>query len=221
VEAAAASAGAPTAGAAATSPLSADGEARLAALSARLDAVEGAIARPTATGVPPAAPASDARGLALAALRRAVDSGRPFTAELDMLAAFGPDAITNGLRQYAASGVASRDALRADFGRVADAILAVSATPDDSLFGRIVASARGLVSVRPTTPVAGTDPPAVVSRIEAAVAQGDLATALREREALPVTGKDASAAWAARAQGRLTADGLLAEPAALTGAVNR
>ena len=85
----------------------------------------------------------------------------------------------------------------------------------------MVAGARSLVSVRPVGPVAGSDPPAVVSRMEAAVATGDLATALRERDGLPPAGKDASAAWAAKAMERVNADRLLVQPVATAGTVNR
>jgi hypothetical protein len=157
----------------------------------------------------------------MASLRRAVDSGRPFAAELEGAAALGPDAATTGLRPYAATGIPSRETLRTDFARVADAILSATAPPDDSLFGRIVAGARGLVSIRPTAPLEGADPPAVVSRMEAAVARGDLAAALRERGTLPPAGKDASADWAARADARVAADTLLADAASMTGTINR
>jgi hypothetical protein len=59
--------------------------------------------------------------------------------------------------------------------------------------------------------MAGDDPPAIVSRIEAAVAKGDLAAALAEREGLPAVGKEASAAWAAKAADRVAVDGLVAK----------
>jgi hypothetical protein len=198
-----------------------ESDARLTALSARLDAAEAAIARLSTP--PPAAPSptADARAGALASLRRAVDAGQPFVSELDLAAAMGADAITNGLRAYASSGVATRDSLRTDFARVADAILAATASTDDSLFGRIVAGARGLVSIRPTGPLEGDDPPAIVSRMEAAVARGDLGTALGEREALSASGRNASADWAMRAEARVAADRLLADFVTVTGAGNQ
>jgi hypothetical protein len=130
------------------------------------------------------------------------------------VASFG-DPLATGLKPYAATGVATRDTLRADFGKVSDAILAATqGAGDDSLLGRIASGARGLVSIRPVGPVAGSDPPAIVSRMTAEVAMGDLAKALGERDALPAAGKDASADWAARAAARVTADALFAGAAA-------
>jgi hypothetical protein len=72
-----------------------------------------------------------------------------------------------------------------------------------------VGSARGLVSIRPAGPVAGDDPPAIVSRMQAAVDKGDLATALDERDGLPDAGKEASASWAAAAADRIKIDSLI------------
>jgi hypothetical protein len=138
-----------------------------------------------------------------------------------MVAAFGSDPVISGLRPYAAEGIATRDTLRADFAKVGDAILVATQVNDESLFGRLVAGARSLVSVRPVGPIAGSEPAAIVSRMDAAVAQGDFATALRERDGLPAVGKDASAAWAARVNQRLTADALLGQPATAAGTVNR
>src|SRR5438132_1319452 len=111
-----------------------DADARVAALSARLDAAEAAIARLSAPP-PPTAPqqapvtanavsgAGNARATALASLRRAVDSGTPYTAELDALAAFGSDPIISGLRPAAAAGIATRATLTTDFDKVGEAIL--------------------------------------------------------------------------------------------------
>jgi hypothetical protein len=220
LEAALAAGAAPTAGAPATSVPVGD-DPRIAALSSRLEAAEATIGRLTTTApVATTAGTANARTVALANLRRGVDAGRPFAAELDGVAALGPDAVTAGLRPYAASGIATREALRADFSKVGDAILAATQGSDDSLFGRLVSGARGLVSVKPTAPIAGSDPPAIVSRMDAAVAKGDFATALREREALPAAGKAASADWSMKVAARIAAETLLADPTAVTGGVN-
>jgi hypothetical protein len=209
---------------AATTPPTSEADARIASLAARLDAAEAAIAKLSAaptSGPVVATNATNARTAAVSALRRAVDTGVPFAAELDMVAAFGSDPMISGLRPYAAEGIATRDTLRADFAKVGDAILVATQVNDESLFGRLVAGARSLVSVRPVGPIAGSDPVAIVSRMDAAVAQGDFATTLREREGLPAVGKEASAAWAARVNQRLTADALLGQPAPAAGTVNR
>jgi hypothetical protein len=226
LEAALAGAAAPAATAPSAAPALAEPDPRIATLTARLEAAEAAVAKLNAGAPSPVAgtaAAVNAPATAYGNLRRAVDAGRPFAAELDAVAALGPNPAVAGLRPYAATGIATREALRADFSKVADAILAVTQAGDDSLFGRLVAGARGLVSIRPSGPIAGTDPTAIVSRMEAAVAAGDLAGALRERDGLPQAGQQASAEWAARAAARVSAETLLAEPvaAAAIGAVNR
>ncbi len=224
VEAAAAAGGSPLPNAlppVSTPVPSADADARIATLMARLEAAEAAISRLSSAAPPTAAATANAHTVALANVRRAVDAGRPFGPELDVLAALGPDPVTSGLKPFSATGIAARETLKTEFSKVGDAILAATQPPDESLFGRIVSGARGLVSVRPTGPLAGNDPPAIVSRMDAAVAKGDFATALREREALPAAGKAASTEWAGKANARVMADTLFADPAAVTGAVNR
>src|SRR5690606_36966651 len=75
---------------------------------------------------------------------------------------------------------------------------------------RLIQHASSLVTVRPAGPIAGDSVPAIVSRMKAAVEARDLATALKEREALPEEGKAASAAWAEDAAARLALDRQLA-----------
>jgi hypothetical protein len=142
-------------------------------------------------------------------LRRAADTGQPFAADLELVSNLG---IGSGdiaiLRPLAAKGVASRGAIVAEFPTVADAILS-AATASDSDVGfwrRVLNSLGGLITVRPIGPVAGGDPDAVVSRMNDAVGRGDLAGALAERDGLPQAGKDASAAWAAKATDRVVLD---------------
>ena len=88
-------------------------------------------------------------------------------------------------------------------------------TPMPASSSGCLAGVGSLVTVRPTGPVAGNDPAAIVSRMQAAVDAGDLATALSERDGLPAAGKDASADWAAAAESRVTVDGLIARIAAV------
>jgi hypothetical protein len=182
-----------------------DVAAGLTALAGRVDALEGKVA------AAPAAGSEAARSVALVALRRAAESGAPFASDLDMAAALGlAPADAAALRPLAEKGVASAASLAEAL--PADAILAASAAadPDAGFWRRLAGGVSGLVSVRPVGPVAGSDPPAIVSRMRAAAEKGDLATALKEREALPQAGKDASADWANRARDRVTVDGVIA-----------
>jgi hypothetical protein len=182
-----------------------DSEAQVKALSDRLTAAEAKRAAPVVAGGGEAA----TRGLAVAALRRGAQGSMPFADDVDMVAALGIAGDDIGtLRPYAAKGVADAGALAAEFPAVADAILAATEAndPNTGILQRIFNS---LVTIRPAGPVAGGDPAAIVSRMKDDVAKGDLAGALAERDGLPVAGKDASAAWAAKAADRVALDQLV------------
>ncbi len=183
-------------------------QASLKALGERVAALEGKLT------AGPADSTLAARAIAVVALRRAVDEGVPFATDLDLAAALGlPAADVAALKPFAEKGVATKAALAAEFGGVGDAIIAAAAkaNPNAGFFDRLLAGVGSLVTVRPAGPVAGNDPPAIVSRMRAAVDAGDLATALSERDSLPDAGKAASADWAAAATSRVTIDGLIAK----------
>jgi hypothetical protein len=149
------------------------------------------------------------RAVALASLRRASGDGKPFAADVDMVASLGiGSADIAVIRPLALKGVATSADLAAGFPAVADAILAASAMSDaDAGFvQRALAVLGNLIQVRPVGPVAGGDPAAIVSRMSADAKAGDLAAALTEREALPPAAKTASAEWAAKAADRVALD---------------
>ncbi len=158
-----------------------------------------------------------ARSLAVANLRTAAEGGQPFAAELTALSELGvtEDQLAP-LRDPAETGVASSVALADAFPDVGDAILSAEAeaNPDAGFFERLWENARGAIIVEPTTPSEGDDPPAVVSRMRAAVAAGDLVAALAERALLSEAGLAASAEWAAAAERRVALDTALADLAA-------
>lgn len=186
-------------------------ETDLRALAGKVATVE---ARPAMTAGDDAV-----RAVAVASLRRAAADGKPFAADVDMVANLGIGGSDIALvRPLAAKGVATVAELGAAFPDVADAILAAttSADPDASFLQRAWTSVAGLVRVRPLGPVAGSDPAAIVSRMGDDVRRGDLAAALAERNGLPQAGKDASADWAAKAADRAALDqaiGRIAEAA--------
>jgi hypothetical protein len=180
--------------------------AELKDLSARLDALA---ARPA----PAVESERAARSVAIGVLRQAADEGAPFADDLAMLAAVGADAADlAALKPLAEKGAPSTAALAAEFPGIADAILLATSQvdPNAGFFDRVAGFGRSLVSVRPTAPMPGKTPDAIVSRMQAAVDLGDLSAALAEREALPAEGKAASADWAARAADRVAIDGLVA-----------
>jgi hypothetical protein len=115
------------------------------------------------------------------------------------------------LRPLAEKGAPPKSQLAGSFPETADRILAASAAadPNAGFFDRLAGAARGLVTVRPTKPIAGDSPDAIVSRMQGAIDRGDLAKALAERNALPNDAKAVSAAWAQGATDRLAIDRLV------------
>ena len=174
-----------------------------ASLESAIGEMRGAVERAAALG--PAVAAD--------ALAAALESGRPFASELDALRTLGLDAeAITGLEPHAEPGLPTYPELQAGFAAVADTIALGTTIPEDAgTFDRLLTSARGLVEVRPANPVEGADPAAVISRIRAALAAGDLDTALSEWSALPEHARSATADWARQAEARRDADALVAQ----------
>ena len=82
--------------------------------------------------------------------------------------------------------------------------------PPAASASRRTASAGSLVEVKPAGPVEGSSAVAVLSRVEAAVAAGDLSTALREADGFDASGREAIAAWRTAAERRLAIDAAVA-----------
>ena len=194
-------------------------EAALASLSARIDSTQAStraladrVSAAETRSAPLTAGEAAMQAVALSSLRRSAAGDQPFIADVDLIASLGASADTvTKLRPLATSGVASAATLAKEFPGVADAILAAAADsdPDAGFFRRLVHGLGSLVTIRPTGPISGSEPVAVVSRMAAAVEKGDLAAALDEREALPEAGRNASAAWAAAARDRVALDTLI------------
>jgi hypothetical protein len=90
-----------------------------------------------------------------------------------------------------AARVALEAALRADMG--------------DSWTDRAMSFFRTQTGARSLTPREGSDPDAILSRAEAALAKGDLATSLAELDSLPEVARAAMADWRSTADQRLLA----------------
>lgn len=174
-------------------------------LSARLDELA---ARP-----PPAVESERAaRAIAIGLLRQGADSGQGFAVDLAMLKALGMDGDDiAALEPLAKKGAPTIPTLQAAFPSVVDAIIAATSAidPDASFFDRVAALGSSLVTIRPTVPIEGDTPPAIVSRMQAAVNRADLTAALDEREKLPPEGQAASATWAAAAADRAAIDAIV------------
>ncbi|MCW5713053.1 MAG: hypothetical protein KIT43_00870 [Bauldia sp.] len=150
-----------------------------------------------------------ARALALAGLEAAAARGEPFAGQIAVLSQLGiaPSALT-ALRAYASDPPPTAAELAAEFPAVADAVLQATAVadPDANFIERLLGNARTVITIRPTEPIEGTTPAAILSRMQAAANEGNFAAALAERDALPDAGQAASAAWAARASARFALD---------------
>jgi hypothetical protein len=139
---------------------------------------------------------------ALGQVLAAMDSGVPYSG---LLADLGP--VPEALSAPAASGVPTIAQLRDGFPDAARAALesALEADMGPTWSDRIASFLRAQTGARSLQPREGNDPDAVLSRAEASLAQGDLAAALAQLDALPPPGKAAMADWQAKAQQRLAA----------------
>jgi hypothetical protein len=147
---------------------------------------------------------------ALDRLDIALESGAPFATAL---ADLGDAAIPAALADHAATGLPSLPTLQAAFPDAARAALDASlrATTGTSWTDRATSFLRSQTGARSLTPREGTDPDAVLSRADAAVAEGRITDAITETAALPAEGQAALAAWLEQANLYLTAQQAVAD----------
>ncbi|HXY98899.1 MAG TPA: mitofilin family membrane protein [Stellaceae bacterium] len=174
-------------------------------LRARLDKLEARV------GEAEGSPKGAALLLALGQLRGALDSGRPFAAELARVKALARDRPElaqpiDALAGAAATGVASLGTLMQRFTQeVAPALLRAPPPPEsDDIGDRIMARLRSLVVIHRIGDA--RDPvESAVERAEAALAGNDLAGAVAALEALPAREAAPAQGWLAAAHQRLAA----------------
>ena len=151
--------------------------------------------------------------IAANALKTAIDRGGSFKAELDTYASVVPDETSiERLRSLADTGVPTVADLNAWFGAVANRIVATEnkLPADAGIWDQLVASAKGLVSVRPVAGnVSGTGVGPITARMEAALQAGDIERALGEWEQLPADAKAVSQEFADQMRARGDADALV------------
>jgi hypothetical protein len=182
-------------------------------LGERIGKIEAALSAPKAeTRVPPTevAPKVDAAGQAIAALalEQRLRSGAPFTAEWAALSRLGADpAALAALKPFSNTGVPTAAALGASFAKIAPALVA-TANPETSDGGldKMLDKMRKLVRVRAVGEVAGEDPAALVTQIQAALARGQIESALDLYARLPEPARKAAADWAKTARAGVEAD---------------
>jgi hypothetical protein len=146
--------------------------------------------------------------LAAAALDRAVVRGEPFAAELAAARVLGADAdALAALAPFAAGGLPPAGALARELAVLGPTLAqaAGGAPREVGWFDRLAANAEKIVRIRPLAEVAGSDPAAVVARIEVKAAAGDVAAALAELSSLPSAVRAPVEGWIAKAQARAAA----------------
>ncbi len=169
--------------------------------------IEG-VAQQAATAEQAAEETSKATALtaAVSQLQSALDNGGAFEATLANLAATGVE-IPLVLTEAAKGGVPTLVALQEGYPEAARAGLSASvkATTGDGAMDKLGSFFRSQVGARSLEPREGDDPDAVLSRSEAALANGDIAAAITLIGALPEEGQAAMSAWVKDAGVRLQA----------------
>ena len=151
--------------------------------------------------------AADAVAIIAANLRREVEAGAGFAADLSALANQGFDKNSlAALAPVADSGVATPAMLAKQFATVVPDIIATEPTPKgEGFFGRLARDAAHLVRIRKIGDTSGHDLAAHVARIAAALDRGAVETAVHEWNALPAGAKAKSEAFGAASQRRVEA----------------
>ena len=147
--------------------------------------------------------------IAAAALESTVARGAPFAAELAAVKALGADQSTlAALEPFASTGLPSANALAAEMSDLAPALTQASGGPPREGGGfleRLQTGAERLVRIRRVEEVAGSDPAAIIARVEFKAVHGDIAGALAELASLPEAARAPAAAWIKKAQARAAA----------------
>lgn len=158
------------------------------------------------------------RGLATT-LRARVSGGLPYAGALTEIETLSGSEAPEALKEPATSGLATQARLIADFDAAARAAVAAdrSASAGDDVGSKITSWLGSQVSTRPTAPTEGDTTAAIVSRMEAALSEGDLAAALTEAEALPEPARAGMQNWLTRASVKVEAEAALESYLSATG----
>ena len=187
----------------------------LAALGARIDKVEGALAAPkTETRADAEKPTAADNPSKIAIIAEVAEerlrSGAGFVSEIAALERLGVDSAALAPLQAVANGAPTNSALAASFAAVAPHVLAATSPPEQgSVTDRFLAHLHNLVKVRELNETAGDDPQALVSQIEAESRRGDIGAALASFDKLPEAARKAAQDWPTLARARQAAEAAL------------
>jgi hypothetical protein len=165
-----------------------------------------------------------ALALIVGQLEAAIDEARPYQTQVQTLTAMtdgteggtGDETIKQAVSELepgAATGVPGLATLRQSFEPVANEIVHAAQAPEgDNLINRAADNLMRLVTVRPVGgDVRGDTVEARVARAEAALDEGDLASAVAELDQLEGRAAAAAADWLKQAKARLGADQAVAQ----------
>lgn len=139
-----------------------------------------------------------ARSVAVSALQTSIEQNTPYMNALVSIETLtGPSEETSRLKELAASGnVPDLQALQNQFKSLASKLIpAIAGDENAGVFDKLMTSAKSLIKVRSSTPISGTTAQAIVSRIDAKLASGDLAGVVEEWNGLPEESKANGADW--------------------------
>lgn len=153
--------------------------------------------------------------LELSSLKRVLDRGAPYAAELADVKKIADDAIDFGaLETHQNEGVPSEQELTRQFRGVAYKVIGAEDSPkeDASQFDKLFAAAKSIVKVRRTDiPAEEKTAEASVARIEQRLKSGDMAGALTLAEKLPEPAKKLVGDWMSKLAARAGVDRAIAK----------
>jgi len=153
-------------------------------------------------------------GLELANLKRTVDRGEGYAAQLAQLQRMAGDTLNlKALERSMHEGVPTVQALTKSFQGAANAMLdAEREKPEATLIERLLSGAGSIVRVRKAGhDAADTSVEAVVARMDAALKEGRLNDALAQAKALPPKAQRAGEDWIKQATARAAVDQAMAD----------
>jgi hypothetical protein len=151
--------------------------------------------------------------LELANLKRAIDRGQPYAAELAQARKVAGDSVDLApLDRFALEGVSTTTQLRNEFRPVANAIIDAQEGPTDaSIVDRLLAGAKSVVRVRRTDhSPEDKSVEAIVGRMEKALNEDRLNDVLSEAKGLPPPAQEAAREFLAKVEARASVDSALA-----------
>ena len=145
---------------------------------------------------------------ATAALESRMANGLPFAGALDEVVTLTGSPAPEALAMASATGVLTNDALMRRFKPLAPKAVAadLKAQSGDDALGQAAARLQSVFAGRPKNEQAGDDTGAILSRVEARLAESDVAAALGEAEALSDAAKSGLGKWLDDLRFRVDAD---------------